>query len=199
MASPDPAADKPTAEALGWRVGAPQAAFESSRFDVKEYPVDLSAGEKSLSFAVVERAVGVIIIPVTAAGEIVLISQYRFPVDAWCVETPAGTTSDTGSMPLEDVVRKELKEEVGGTSGRIERVGEFFSAPAYSTERCVVFIAWEVELSAESEREPTENIRVEIVAAAEAVRRAETGAVHNAACAIALCLSRRKLQAAGWL
>lgn len=53
------------------------------------------------------------IVPITKAGEMVLLRQYRYAVDEWCLEVPAGGTHDSGDASLEEVARKELREEVG--------------------------------------------------------------------------------------
>jgi ADP-ribose pyrophosphatase len=188
---------KPTAQELGWQVIASSTPYETQRFTVHEERVQLPGRSEPITYSYAERAAGVILIPVTAAGEIVLVRQYRFPVDAWCLETPAGSTSDTGDMALEDVARKELKEEIGATTERLEHVGKFYSAPAFATELCHVFVAWNVQLAKDAEPEPTEKIKIELVPAAEALARAEDGRVQNAACALALLLARRALRSAG--
>ena len=194
--SPSP---RPVAKTLGWQLASSRLVFESKRFDLRDEKVTVPDRGEPVSFAYVERATAVIIVPVTPAGEIVLIRQYRYPADAWCLETPAGSTGDTGDMPLEEVVRKELKEEIGATAERVERVGQFFATPSYSTEVCVVFVAWNARLEVRPEPEPTEKIKVELVSAAEALRLAETGGIHTASTALGLIYARRALQAAGWL
>ncbi len=190
---------KPVAKTLGWQVASSRLVFESERFNVREDEVAVPGRGKPLTFAYAERSTGVIIVPVTPEGEVVLIRQYRYPADAWCLETPAGSTGDTGDMPLEEVVRKELKEEIGATAERVERIGQFFGTPSYSTEVCVVFVAWNTRLEVRPEPEPTEKIKVELVSAAEAVRRAESGEIHTASTALGLIYARRFLQAAGWI
>lgn len=190
---------KPVAHRLGWRVSDTTLPFESDYLTVRQELVGLPGRDQPLAYSYVERAPGVIIVPVTGAGEIILIRQYRFPVDEWCLETPAGSTGDTGELPLEKIVRKELEEEVGATAGRIEKVSQFLPAPAYSTELCYVFIAWNAQLAEPPEPEPAEKIELEIVPAKEALRRAESGEIQNGACALALCHARRALDAAGFL
>ena len=149
-----------------------------------------------ITYSYAQRAPGVIIVPVTVDGKVALIRQYRFPVDEWCWEIPAGTTVDTGNMPLEEVVRKELEEEIGATAERVERVAQFLTAPAYCTELCHVFIAWGVRFSCRPKPERTEKTEVELVAAAEALQRAQNGRIQNGACALAVCQARAALAAA---
>jgi ADP-ribose pyrophosphatase len=187
---------KPAAEKLGWKVGSVRTAFENKRFIVREFEVRVPGEAEPVTYNYAERASAVIIVPVTPDGKVVLLRQYRFPVDQWCGEVPAGTTGDTGDMPLEDVARKELEEEIGATAGRLEHVSQFYSAPSFATELCHVFIAWDVQLTRSADPEPTEKIQVELVSVADALRRAEDGRIDNGATALAICHCRRALERA---
>src|SRR5687767_6090617 len=60
-------------------------------------------------------AVGVV--PVLPNGDIVLVRQYRYPVDEVTLELPAGKL-DRGEQALE-CVERELAEETGYTAGKI--------------------------------------------------------------------------------
>lgn len=196
----EPSTDsKPTARELGWRVRRTSMPFLDRRFQVRQYELSVPRREETITFTHVERAPGILIVPVTANGDIILIRQYRFPVDAWLWEIPAGSTSDTGDTPLEEVIAKELREEIGAVAERLERIGEFFPSPAYSTEKCAVYIAWETRFEGEAEPEPTEYIELAPTPASEALRMAEAGEITNGACALALLLCRNALIRAGCL
>lgn len=190
-------ADKPLAEQLGWQVQKTEVVHESKTFVLRSDTVQVPGEAEPLVYEYEARAHSVIIVPVTRAGEIVLIRQYRYAVDAWCLETPAGGCHDTGDRALEEVVRKELKEEIGATAGEVQHVTRFFSAPAFSDEVAHLFLAWDVELSQAPEPEGTELIRIERMPAAEALEKARAGEMVTAQCALALFLCERLLQARG--
>jgi ADP-ribose pyrophosphatase len=101
-----------------------------------------------------------------------MIRQYRYPLDEWCWEVPAGGCHDTGDMALEDVVRKELHEEIGATCGEVRALSSFYSAPSFCDEKCHVFLALDVELRDEPEPEDTERIEVHRVPVAQALQMA---------------------------
>lgn len=138
------ATDKPEGEKLGWKTSETEILYRGKTFALRRDVVHL--GDKRLNYEYEKRAAAVIIVPVTSAGEIVLIRQYRYPVDAWCLETPAGGCHDVGEMPLEEVVRKELREEIGAGAGALDRIGWFFSAPSFTDEKGWIYLAWDVEL-----------------------------------------------------
>lgn len=191
-------AGKPGSRKLGWRLIESRCVFSGQMSDLREDHLELPDGGK-LTYQYEERAQSVVIVPVTAGGEIVLIRQYRYPVDMWCMETPAGGCHDTGDASLEEVVRKELREEAGAEVESVQKIGEFFSSPSFSDELSHVFIAWGTRLAQQPEQEETEEIRVRAVRAAEALRLARSGEMKTAPCALALWWSEEHLRQRGFL
>ncbi|MFN2474843.1 MAG: NUDIX domain-containing protein [Chthoniobacterales bacterium] len=177
---------KPNGGKAGWQLRGSESRFENEIFRLREDAVEVDG--KKIKYAYVERADAVIVVPVTAAGEIVILKQYRYAVDEWCLEIPAGGTHDTCDAALEDVVRKELREEIGGTAKSIRYVDYFYSANALTDEKCHVFLAEGVELTNEQETESTESIEVKLVPAGEAVALAQNGKMKTGPCALALLL-----------
>lgn len=190
--------DKQRAKELGWKIVESRLVLAGPLSEVWNDRVLLPEGATH-HYVFQQRADAVIVVPVTAEGEIVLIRQYRYPVDAWCLETPAGGCHDAGSLSHEEVARKELQEEIGGEAGQVEYIGSFFSASAYADEKTHVFVAWEVRLSTGTDRESGETIETQVVAAAEAVRLARTGGIQTGPCALALCWCEERLRARGFL
>ena len=86
----------------------------------------------------------VVIVPVTAAGELVLISQYRPPVDAVVIELPAGLVNDEGAATLErdvDAARRELLEETGVDAPTWRVLGRAVASPGICGEVVSFFAA----------------------------------------------------------
>lgn len=188
--------DKPEAAKLGWRVAESRCRFENSVARLREDRLEIP-GKKAADYAYMERAEAVVIVPVTKAGHVVLIRQYRYPVDEWCLETPAGGTHDTGDAPLEEVVRKELREEIGATAGEVREVAWFYSANSLCDEKCHVFLALDVEIRRAPKTEATEELETLIVPAREALRMAREGEMKTGPCALAVLLSEPALRACG--
>lgn len=81
----------------------------------------------------------VAILPVIKKGKVILLKQYRFPVEKELWEVPAGKL-EKNERPKTGA-KRELEEETGFVAGRLERVGEFYVAPGYSTEYMYLFRA----------------------------------------------------------
>ncbi|MBO9575202.1 MAG: NUDIX hydrolase [Sphingobium sp.] len=73
---------------------------------------------------------------------IILVEQYRVPLERPCIELPAGLIGDetAGEDPLEAATR-ELEEETGYRAARLENLGEFYSSPGMVSESFTLYRA----------------------------------------------------------
>lgn len=189
--------EKPHANGNGWQVRKREHPFECEIFDIC---VDhLQVDGKKQSYAYVVSPPAVVIIPITNKGEIITVRQYRYPVEEWCIETPAGGTHDTADESLEEVARKELREEIGGSAEVWTRIGAFYTSPSLTTEKCHIFLAEGVRLTQTPDREPTEKIKIEVRSAAEVLQFAREGKMQTAPCALALLMCEPVLRERGYL
>jgi ADP-ribose pyrophosphatase len=148
-------------------------------------------GGREYTYTVVEHPGAAWVVPVTTDGQIVLIWNYRHPVQTWCYEVPAGGLSP-GLTP-EEAARRELSEEVGGAAADLRYVGQFYTSNGISNEVACVYLATGVELG-ESHREPTELMQVHLVPVAEAMRMAREGEISDGPSALALLWCEPLLQ-----
>ncbi len=149
---------------------------------------------REMTYSYLERAPGIIIVPATKDGQIVLIRQYRYPCDDWCLEVPAGGTHDTDDLSFEEVACKELREEIGATCESLEYVSNFYSCSSLTDEKCHVFLARGVEIVQRAQTEDGENIQIEQVPIEEALYLARAGKMKTAPCTLALLLCEPMLR-----
>ncbi len=188
--------DKPQAAKLGWEI--PETAYElaAGRLRVRRDRIALP-GDGEIDYVYEERPDAVGIVPVTADGTLLLIRQYRYPIDTWCLEIPAGGTRDHRGMSLEEVARLELREETGATCGEMEHIGFFYVKAGSLAQRFHVFIAWDAERVREPAYEPAERIQQRPMPTREALALARSGRMPEAHSALALFLCEERLRARG--
>lgn len=88
-----------------------------------------------------------VLVPVTDAGELVLVEQYRIPVGSRVIELPAGLSGDTDDHD-EDIkiaAMRELLEETGYRAGFLEELLTCPSTPGMSDEIVTIFYAGDLE------------------------------------------------------
>lgn len=114
-------------------------------FDVVATELTLPSGVAQ-SLWVVEHPGAVAIAPVTDAGELVLVRQYRHAARQVLLEIPAGRL-ERDETPLA-AARRELEEETGMRAGSWRELVTFLPAPGFCSERIVLFEARGLESSA---------------------------------------------------
>ncbi|GCE16711.1 NUDIX domain-containing protein [Dictyobacter kobayashii] len=65
---------------------------------------------KEITYTFLDHPGSVLVVPMTAEREIVFLRQYRYTVNDWCWEVPAGSIE---SADLRTESLRELQEEVG--------------------------------------------------------------------------------------
>ena len=81
---------------------------------------------------VVRHPGSVVLLPMPAPGQLVLIRQYRYAVDRFIWELPAGTL-EPGEDPHAGAAR-ECEEEIGLVPGRVEPLGSLLPTPGFCDE-----------------------------------------------------------------
>jgi len=103
--------------------------------------VKLPDGRRT-SREIVEHSDCVAVIPIDADGNVLLVRQFRKPVEKELLEIPAGCI-DPGEEP-ETTVRREMREETGYLPRKVERLGGFYASPGYCTEYLHLYLAYDL-------------------------------------------------------
>ena len=114
-------------------------------------------------------AVGVV--PVLPGDVIVMVRQYRYPVEQVTLELPAGKL-DKGEDALKCVAR-ELKEETGYTAKKITPLLDYWPTPAFANEVLHLYVAEGLTAGALSpdEDEFIEKVELPLADALDLIRR----------------------------
>ena len=89
----------------------------------------------TLDMEIVRHPGSVVLLPLPAPGSIILIRQYRYAIDRWIWELPAGTLKP-GEDPAAAAAR-ECEEEIGLVPGRVTLLGGYFPTPGFCDEEMV--------------------------------------------------------------
>ena len=98
------------------------------------------------------------IVPFTDNGEVILIRQFRPPINGFVIELPAGLV-DAGE-DFEQAVRRELIEETGYEAGDVQFLTEGPMSSGASAEILSVYIATGLKYVGVGQRDETEDIEV---------------------------------------
>ena len=82
---------------------------------------------------------GVGIVAVTEDYKVLMVRQYRYPMEEELLEIPAGKLGE-GEDPFECAVR-ELSEETGYTAGKYADLGAIYPSPGFCKETLYLYLA----------------------------------------------------------
>jgi ADP-ribose pyrophosphatase len=154
---------------------------------VFEVTVDtVSEGEKTYAREVVHHPGSAVIVPVFDDGTIALVRQYRHPAVRYLLEAPAGTLR-RGEAP-EAGAKRELEEELGVVSGRLEKLSEFFVSPGFCEEKMWVYLATELT-ETEQQLDDDEILTVVRIPFSQALSMITTGEIEDAKTIIGVMLA----------
>jgi len=134
--------------------------------------------DETLDFFTLDAPDWVNVVPVTPAGDIVIVRQYRHGARGTTLEIPGGMV-DPGESPAQAAAR-ELLEETGYAAEALEELGSVNPNPALFANRCTSFLARDARAVAGILNQGDEETRVEIVAAADVPGLLRAGEIDHA-------------------
>jgi ADP-ribose pyrophosphatase len=133
--------------------------YDGRIFSVVVEKVTLPKGSP-LDVEVIRHPGSVVIVPVTAAGDIVLVRQYRHAIGRWLWELPAGSLKKGENA--EHAAIRECVEEIGLVPSKMDRLGAFLPTPGYCDEEMFFYRATGLrEPAAGDEAQPDEDEDIE--------------------------------------
>ena len=145
--------------AEGWERLGSEMLLANRYFSLRSDRLRLPDGAIKDPYFVLERSDAAIIVPITESNEVVLVRQYRPPLEMMELGPPAGLVEE-GERP-EEAARRELAEETGYTGGEWEPLGSLASSPSLKDNWAYLFLARGVEETVAPD--PDEHELVEVV------------------------------------
>jgi len=123
---------------MNYRIKQSELIYKGNVFDIKVDKIEYDSGNKA-NREVVLHPGGAVVVGVTKVNKIVLVKQRRYPMNKILIELPAGKL-DKDEDPRMCAAR-ELEEETGYRSNKLEKLGSIFTTPGYSSEELHIFTA----------------------------------------------------------
>ena len=141
--------------------------YQGKVFYVTRDQAELEDG-KEVQRDVVHHSGGVCVVPLTEKGTVLMVKQFRYPMQQEAGEDPA------------DCGRRELREEAGRTCGKYTPLGKLFPTPAYDTEVIHMYLAQELSAPEAQDLDDGEFLDVLRVPFAQAVQMVMNGEISDA-------------------
>jgi ADP-ribose pyrophosphatase len=138
---------------------------------------EVKKGDHTVIREVVEHNGGVVIACQPEPGLVVLVKQYRYPLNRELIELPAGRL-EKGEIPL-DAAKRELKEETGYSASSWLDLCKMYSAPGFCDELLHVYRAQNVTLG-DKMPDHDEETEVIVIPVKEAWQRVMSGQICDA-------------------
>ena len=150
--------------------------FNGVVFDVREDTL-MTADGRRYTRQIVHHPGAVAIVPIDADDNVLMVRQYRHPIEQALLEIPAGVV-EIGESP-DDTAQRELREETGFATRNLRAVGGIYSSPGFCDEMVYMYIARDL-IPSRLPADDDEDITVERVPMSQAGRLIRLGEIQDA-------------------
>ncbi|NLU09825.1 MAG: NUDIX hydrolase [Tepidanaerobacter acetatoxydans] len=133
----------------------------------------LPNGRKSTR-EIVEHPGAVAIVALDEENNILMVRQYRKPIEKELLEIPAGKLEKDESKEI--CARRELMEETGYYPNEIQHIISFYTSPGFSNEIIHLFLAKNLEKK-DAEADFDEYLQLEIMPFKDAIKKIYSGQI----------------------
>jgi len=161
-----------------WKTLSTQPVYNNAWIKVEEHQVINPGGTSGIYGKVSFKNKAVGIIPLDEAGNIWLVGQYRYTLNAWSWEIPMG-----GSPKEEDTVKtaeRELEEETGLIAANITQLLHLHPSNSITDEQAYVYLAQQLSEGVQQLEDTEKDMQVKKLSLDEAVNMVQKGEITDA-------------------
>lgn len=157
--------------------------------DQIEYPT----GNRAIR-EVAEHPGGAVVLAVFPDDRIILVKQYRYPLDKFLFELPAGKLN-----PNEDPMvcaSRELTEETGYKAQRWKKLTAIYTSPGFCTEQLHIFLATDLSPAhgGQTLEEGEQSLKVEVIPLSSAIEMIERGEIVDGKTICGILMAERMMK-----
>ena len=160
-----------------WLIHSDRVVYDTKWMHVTEYEITQPDGQPGHYGVMSHKNWAIGVVPVFENGDVMLVGQFRFAMDAYSWELPEGGGPKDAS-PL-DSAQRELKEETGLSAQNWQEILGLDLSNSITDEKAFAFLAWGLT-EGEAEPEGTEDITTKRVPFQTALKMAMMGEIRDA-------------------
>ena len=162
--------------------------YQNKWMRVREDAIQRPSGAKGI-YGVVEKPEFAIIIP-RIGDDLILVEQFRYPVQQRSLEFPQGACESQPNIQPETLARQELREETGLVAGSMTHFSRQAVGIGFCDQWFNVFFATELEQQHTERDEEEEDLAIVRLSISDFEHRIMTGAIIDATTVNAFCLAK---------
>jgi len=161
---------------MNYKVTKSENVFNGIVFDVKLDILEYDSGNAGRR-EVIHHNGGAVVLPITDDGKLVLIKQFRYPLQEILIEAPAGKL-EIGEDPMICATR-ELTEETGYTAEKIISLGKISTTPGFCDEIRYLYLAQDLTAGEHNREEGEYGMEVFVYSLSEVDEMIKNGELYD--------------------
>jgi 8-oxo-dGTP pyrophosphatase MutT (NUDIX family) len=176
-----------------WKTVSSEQKYANPWISVREDKIINPAGKEGIYGVVSFNNIAIGIVPIDENGNIILVGQYRYPLNEYSWEIPEGGCLIGKENPLE-AAKRELKEETGFTAKKWTKIGKIHTSNSVTNEEGFIFLAQDLT-AGDTEPEETEVLRLKTIPLKEAVKMVQEMQITDSLSMVGILLAEKLINA----
>jgi 8-oxo-dGTP pyrophosphatase MutT (NUDIX family) len=178
---------------MKWKIIESKTAFKNHFFQITQDTCEKSNGSVVESYYTIHRPPVAVIGTFTEKNEIILINQYRHPVQSVDIELPAGYIEDH-EKDIQQAAKRELLEETGYKAEKLVKIHESFASAGLMSNNIHFFIGFNAKKVSEPQLDDNEELEVRVTPWKEALKLLEKEKIKDMASVTGILLIKQYLK-----